>query len=209
MNQNYIHILKEFNISQKQGSSHHGIVRNLLGILIFTLGTSIIFLLNNIKKWHGVFSVKAVNIPHPLQRVGEVKWVVPVYKCSVSTQWNKVCLLQIGTDICCEHRFPNKTQRQLILWWWGKQRWWRKLEVWDGGSTVSSALYTWAFFGRLQYLYGKRNNNTKIMSYVSTTISILITFIYALTRVLFLNTLLFSLNVLQYVFCKFLRFWKN
>lgn len=76
MNQKYIHMLKEFNISQKQGSSQHGIVKNLLGVLIFTLETSIIFLLNNIKRWHGVFSVKALNIPHPLQKSwrGEVSW---------------------------------------------------------------------------------------------------------------------------------------
>lgn len=49
MKQNYMHVLKEFNISPKQESSYHRIVRNLLGVLKFILGTGNVFILNNMK----------------------------------------------------------------------------------------------------------------------------------------------------------------
>lgn len=68
MKQKYIYVLKEFNISQKQGSSHYVIVRDLLHDPTFILETGIIFTLNNINEWNHVFSIKVLNTPQLLQK---------------------------------------------------------------------------------------------------------------------------------------------
>lgn len=160
MKQKYVHVLKQFRISPKQGSSHPGIHRN-------------VFILNNMKGWPSVFSIKILITPHLLQK--SWKWVVPVHKCCVSTQGNSLLAADRNRYLLWTQISQQNTK---VNWFFDEEE--EKEENKDAKGRQKFEMEAVPLlqcyihkhlFGCVQYLQEKRKiNNHKITSNVSTTV---------------------------------------